>query len=655
MRKGKNLKFLLLIFLSNNIILYAQQFTLNSPGEINKIQVYTDQQISYQVWHRGVLVLEKSPISITIDGNELGVNPKPRRPQSRSVEQTIRPVIKVKKALIQDEFNELEIPFRGGYSVIFRAYDDGIAYRITTSLKDTVVVNDEQIIYNFPQDHRAAFPIADDFFTHYERTHVIQKVSELANDKFSCLPVLIAPENGYRMVITEADLYDYPGFYLKPGEGGTSLQAIFPKYPKTYSTPNDKDVIPVEREDYLGHGSGSRVYPWRLIAIADNDSELLHNELVYKLSRPLQLEHTDWIKPGKSAWDWYNDNNIYGVDFESGINTDTYKYYIDFASQFGLSYIVVEIGWYDITTNDLIHPLPAMDMESLVAYGKEKNVGLILGVTWKALKDNFEPAFDRFEKWGIKAIKVDQMQRDDQWMVKYYEKVARAAAEHKMLVDFHSSYKPTGLRRAYPNVITTEGVSGQEQNKWEGQGTNPENNLIIPFSRMVAGPMDYSPGAMRNAQKQNFHPSYSRPMSLGTRCHQLAMYVIYESPLQMLADNPSHYLNEDECMQFLAAVPTVWDDLHVLEAEFGSYVLVARRSGEEWYVGAMTDWSARDMELNLDFLAPGSYTIQYYQDGVNAERYASDYKMIKTTVTNQDKISIHMAGGGGWAARITRD
>ncbi len=644
----------MLVLLTNQLVLSAREYVLDSPDGINKIHVYTDDRIWYQVWHREILILEKSPISITIDNTELGVNPRPVRSMKRSVDQIIPQVIQVKRSEVRDRCNELTIQFRGGYSVIFRAYDDGVAYRIKTSLNDQVTINNELVKYNFPQDHQGAFPIADGYFTHYERPHVVQMISEFKDDQFSCLPVLLAPEKGHKLVITESDLWDYPGFYLKSGNGENALQAIFPRYPKSYSIPNDKDVIPVEREEYLARTSGRRDFPWRLMAISDNDGELLENELVFKLSTPLKLTQTDWIKPGKVTWDWYNANNVYGVEFESGINTETYEYYIDFAARFGLTYAVLEIGWYDISTNDLINPLESIDMESLAAYAREKNVGLILGVTWKALNDNMEPALDQFQKWGIKGIKVDQMQRDDQWMVQYYQKVARAAASRKLLVDFHSSYKPTGIRRAYPNVITTEGVSGQEQHKWEGKSTNPENDLIIPFTRMLAGPMDYSPGAMRNAQEPNYRPIFDRPMSLGTRCHQLAMFVVYESPLQVLADTPSHYLKEEECMEFISVVPTVWDDIKVLEAKFGDYVLLARRSGDEWYIGAMTDWTARDLTLDLSFLDPGSYDIQYYQDGVNAEGFASDYKMIKSTVTNQHKIPIHLASGGGWVARVTK-
>ncbi len=632
---------------------YAQDITLSSPNDINKINIFIGENISYEVIHRDQKILERSPMSITINGRELGVNPRARSPRRRAVDQLINPVVKVKRAQIRDHFNEIEIPFRGGYSVIFRAYDDGVAYRFRTNLKGLITVDSENVSYNFPLNHSATFPIADGYYTHYERGSTTQNINDLSDDQFSCLPVLIARESGQKMVITEADLYDYPGYYLEKG-GESALQSTFPRYPKTYKASTDRDVIPELREDFIARTNGRRVYPWRLMVISDNDAELLQNEMVYKLSRPLMLSDVSWIKPGKVAWDWYNANNVFGVDFQSGINTDTYKYYIDFAAKYNLDYVILDEGWYDIKTNDLIHPVPSIDMPALAAYGKEKSVDLILWVTWKALEDNLAGALEQFSDWGIKGIKVDFMQRDDQWMVQYYEKVAKAAAEHHMLVDYHGSYKPSGLRRAYPNVISREGVRGLEQHKWVGQFANPENDLIIPFTRQLAGPMDYTPGAMRNAQKANYQPIFNRPMSLGTRCHQLAMYVIYESPLQMLADAPSNYLNEEECMEFLSKVPTVWDETEILEASFGDYIVTARKHGENWYVGAMTDWDARDLKLDLSFLEEGNYQIQYYQDGINAENYASDYKMIKQEVSSKDTFNIHLASGGGWAAMIIK-
>ncbi len=565
--------------------------------------------------------------------------------------QNVEPVVRVKRAVIPDNYNEMTLFFEKNFAVTFRVYDHGVAYRMETSLSGKATIDAEQVAYHFPKAVKGTFPIADGFFTHYERNYTDLRLSELPVSDMSCLPALLHFDKGVKAVITEADLYDYPGFYLQK-DSGNALKAVFPNYPATTNRPDDRDVVPVTREPYLAITNGTRTFPWRLLVISDKDSELIENELVFLLSRELQLDDTDWIRPGKVAWDWYNANNIYGVDFEAGINTATYQYYIDFAARYGLEYIILDEGWYDIKTNDLLHPVAAIDMEKLSAYAKQKNVGLILWVTWTALDENFDAALDQFQRWGIKGIKVDFMQRDDQWMVQYYEKVANGAVKRKLLVDFHGSYKPAGLRRAYPNVLTREGVKGLEQHKWKGQMANPENDLLIPFIRMLAGPMDYTPGAMANAQLNNYAPIWNRPMSLGTRCHQLAMYVVYESPLQMLADSPSSYLREPECMELLAEVPVVWDDTEVLQAQLGDYLAVARRSGNTWYIGAMTDWEERTLELDLSFLGAGTYDMTIYQDGVNANRFASDYKKTTRKVRAGEKLSIRLAKGGGWVGKV---
>ena len=632
--------------------LNAQQYQLTSPDGSNQISIYLDDDITYSVTRKGQLILDRSPVSLTINGQQLGINPKVKRTKTSSVNEIIEPVVKEKYAQITDNCNALSLEFRGNYGLDFRAYNDGVAYRFRTSFKSDVTVDSEVINYQFTADHTTTFPIADDFYTHYERGYTTQVISQMGGNEMSCLPVMVHLDGGRKAVISEADLYDYPGFYIKNTSGKNALHAVFPLYPKKYEQPTDRDVKVVERENYLAKTKGTRSFPWRFMVIADSDGELIENTMVYKLSTPLQLKDTDWIRPGKVAWDWYNANNIYGVDFESGINTDTYKYYIDFASKYGLEYIILDEGWYDIKTNDLIHPVKEIDMQALVDYGKEKNVGLVLWVTWKALEDQFEEALAKFSQWDIKGIKVDFMQRDDQWMVRYYEKVAKRAADYKMLVDFHGSYKPSGLRRAYPNVISREGVRGLEQNKWEGNMANPVHDVELPFMRMLTGPMDYTPGAMANAQLKNYAPIWDRPMSLGTRCHQLAMYVVFESPLQMLADSPSSYLKEEECMEFLSVVPSTWDDTKVLQAQFGNYVAVARRNGTEWYVGAMNNWDQRDLEIDFSFLGDGEFTMELYRDGVNAERYASDYRKITKKVNKSSKETIHLASGGGWVARI---
>jgi alpha-glucosidase len=373
--------------------------------------------------------------------------------------------------------------------------------------------------------------------------------------------------------------------------------------------------------------------------------------MVYKLASPGRIEDVSWIKPGKVAWDWWNDNNIYGVDFKSGINTETYKYYIDFASKYGLEYIILDEGWYYL--ENVLKIKEQIDVKELIRYGKEKNVGIILWVTWKALDDKLIEALDAFSQWGAVGIKVDFMQRDDQWMVEYYYRVAREAAKRHLLVDFHGAYKPTGWLRTYPNVLSSEGVKGLENCKWSAD-IDPEHDVTLPFIRMVAGPMDYTPGAMINANKKNFNFVFSEPMSQGTRCHQLGMYVVFESPLQMLADNPSNYYREPECMKFLSAVPSVWDETRILSAKVSDYVLTARRNGDVWYLGGMTDWDPRILRAKLDFLDAGEYTIEIWKDGVNSERHASDYKYETLPVDKTSEIEVKMAPGGGWAAIITK-
>ena len=632
---------------------WAQDHRLQSPSSNNLIEIYLEDELSYSVMHNDVAVLDKSPISITIDGVNYGSSPSLTSATERESRSTVIPVIKSKQAEIIEHYNELVLTFRESFQVTFRAYDDCIAYRISTSLPGNVQVDAEEITYRFKKNYLGSYPISDGFFSHYERNYVTHYLDNFPDTAMSCLPALIYLEDGMKAVITEADLYDYPGFYLASGDG-LSLQGILPQYPAELNRTSDRDERVAKREEFLANTAGTRTYPWRVMVISDQDKDLLMNESVYLLSRENSGSDFSWVKPGKVAWDWYHANNIYGVDFKSGINTDTYKHYIDFAAQYGLDYIILDEGWYDIKTNDLLHPVPEIDLEALVAYGRDKAVEIILWVTWLALEDQLETALDQFVNWGIKGVKVDFMQRDDQWMVKYFEKVSQATADRKLLVDFHGSYKPAGLRRAYPNLITREGLKGLENNKWDGQFCNPENDLQIPFTRMLAGPMDYTPGAMLNAQKANYRAIWDRPMSLGTRCHQLAMYVVYESPLQMLADAPSHYMREPDCMEFLSEVPTIWDETQVQDAAYGDYVLMARRNGDTWYVAAMTDWDARDLSINFDFLPSGTYEVTAYQDGVNAHRMATDYKKIDFSVVSSDRHQVHLAPGGGWVAVIQK-
>jgi len=631
-----------------------ERVLLKSPDGSIELKVEIKELLQYSLNVDGKTVMENCRISMEVEEQAiLGFQPKLKDKKIKQKDQLIFPVVKQKTKEIVNRFNELELIFKNDYSVVFRVYDNGMAYRFQTRFGKEIKVIAETNEYNFAGESQVYFPEEKSFFSHNERTYLYENLDSISDERFCSLPALVEPENGPKILITETNLLDYPGMWLK-GSSHKGLQAIFPHYALKSELKEDSDRNePVsEYADYLALTQGTRDFPWRICMVAREDRDLITNQLTYQLADELQLEDASWIKPGKVAWDWWNANNIYGVDFEAGINTETYKYYIDFASKYGIEYIILDEGWYKL--GDLLDVVPEINIEELVAYGEKKNVGIILWVIWKTLDDQLEESMDQFEKWGIKGLKVDFMQRDDQWMVNYYHRIAKACAQRKMLVDFHGSYKPAGIRRMYPNILTREGIKGMEHCKWSDHIT-PEHNVTIPFIRMVAGPMDYTPGAMVNAQKENFKDIWNRPMSMGTRCHQLAMYVIYESPLQMLADNPSNYLKEHECTEYIASVPTVWDDTKVLHAKVGDYIGLARKSGDEWFIGVMSDEEAREFEIDFSFLSEGEYSIEFFEDGTNAHRYASDYKKQVQKVSSVSKMKIKLAPGGGWAAKLVKE
>ncbi len=640
-----------LFILSNS---YAKDLKLYSPNKRIEAQIQIGDQLLYSVLYNRQEIINRSPISMSIDNGTIpGKSPVIAKSETKTVNETLTPVIKVKSATIKNHCNELSITFKGNYGLIFRAYDDGVAYRWFTKFDKEIKVFHEEATFNFTKDYHIYFPEEESFFTHSERIYPRIRLSEITSKRMSCLPALVDIEGSPKIAITEADLADYPGMYLTGSDDSpTKVQGKFPYYPLEIEQKSDRDVPVTRRAYYLARTPGSRLFPWRVMIIAEKDGDLIESQMVYKLAQPCQLDDTAWIKPGKVAWDWWNWNNIYRMDFRAGINTETYKYYIDFASKHDIEYVILDEGWYKL--GNLLDVVPEINVAELVNYGDQKGVGIILWVIWKTLDDQLDQALDQFFQWGVKGIKVDFMQRDDQWMVNYYYKIAKEAAKRHLIVDFHGAYKPTGLGRTYPNVLTSEGVRGLENSKWSETDPNPGHNVTLPFTRMLAGPMDYTPGAMVNATKDQFRPIFTRPMSQGTRCHQLAMYIVFESPLQMLCDSPSNYLREPECMEFLAKVPTVWDDTKVLDAKVSEYVLLARNSGTDWYVGAMTNWTPRDLVVDFSFLDNMNYTIEIYQDGVNADRNAMDYKKLVKTVTKNDKLTIHLAAGGGWAARLFR-
>ena len=648
--KTRGICLLAFLAVASTALAAQSSYDLKSPDTRIEIRVRTSGQLRYDVLLRGNALLENSTLSLDVEHKKLGLQPKVNSAKQRSNDQVVEPVVRQKFAKIRDRYNELRLTMDGGYTVVFRAYNEGVAYRFETTLPDKQVkIYGEEANFNFPTNFVVYYPQEDTFYSHNERKYLPQHLSEIAPMFIATLPAVVDVRGGAKLAIAESDLSDYPGLWLQGSAPQFALKATFPPYPLKEQQTSDRDYKVVEAADYIAVTAGTRTFPWRVLGIADHDGDLITNQLVYLLESPSNVEDTSWIRPGKVAWDWWNDWNIDGVDFHAGINTKTYEYYVDFASNYGLPYIILDDGWYKL--GDLLQVNPDLNMEELVSYAKQKKVGLILWASWKTLDDQLIPALDQFDKWGIKGIKVDFMQRSDQIMINYFDKVCREAAKRHMLVDFHGDQKPAVMTRTWPNLINTEGVRGMEWSKWSWE-SEPTHNISLPFTRMFLGPLDFTPGAMRNATRQTFAPIGSQPMAMGTRCQQLAMYVVYEAPLQMLSDSPSNYLREPEAMEFLAAVPTVWDETRVLDAKMSQYVLLARRNGSDWYVGAMTDWTPRDLEIDFSFLPDGNFTLDSYEDGVNADRNASDYRKTTKQINRTTKMKIHLAPGGGFAARI---
>lgn len=657
-KKGANVKKIviaaltLLIAGTSQVFAADHEYKLNSPDGKVRVTISVGQNITYGISVDGRQLLKPSPLSMTVNQNTvLGVNGRVSRTSRRRVDHTVTPLYGFNDH-IRDHYNELTIRFRKSYSVVFRVFDNGVAYRFDTRFKDSLRVKSEQVEYNFPSDEHAWYldPKGDRWHG-YESNYGYGPISKIDSVRVP-LPMLIDNENGPKLGITEANLLDYPGMYLvRDKNQPDALKGIWPAYPlkEQQSKQNGYDIAVEQRADYIARTNGSRAFPWRLVIIARQDKDFLDNQLVYLLASPLQLKDTSWIKPGKVAWDWWNDWNLSGVNFKTGINMDTYKYYIDFASANHIRYIIMDEGWSD--PYDLTKINPGLNMPELVAYARGKNVGVILWCVWHVLDSQSNQAFEEFHKWGISGVKIDFMDRDDQQVVNFYRRTAEKAAKYHLLVDFHGAFKPTGLSRMYPNIINREGVLGLEYNKFSDRET-PRHDILIAYGRMLAGPMDFTPGAMRNYNKKDFRVIYSRPMSMGTRCHQLAMYVDYYAPLQMLADAPTAYQKDPDVLHYLSEVPTTWDQTIPLAGKVGQYLVIARRKGDTWFIGAMTNWSARDINVNLSFLAKGGYQATLYADGVNSDRIGNDYTMKTIQVSNTANLPVHMAPGGGWVAVI---
>ena len=618
---------------------------LTSPNGRIAVAVHTTPPgLSYDVLYDGKPLLAGATLALIVDGVRLGATPRITAVARTSTDAVVEPPVRQTAASLADKHNELRLACAGGYAIVFRAYDLGVAYRFETALpRAQVKITGEEATFRFVTDAGVFYPKEESFFSHNERQWKRVRLGELQPTSLGSIPAIVETAAGPKVAIAEADLEDYPGLWLR-GTGGPALTATFPPYPLEEKLTRDRDFRVTRAADYLAVTRGRRTFPWRVLGVAEKDTDLVGNPLCYLLARPSEIADTSWIHPGKVAWDWWNALNLRDVPFKPGVNTETYQAYIDFAAQYGLEYIILDEGWYK--PGDLLSVTPTIDMPKLLAYARAKHVGIILWAVWKTLADQFEPALAQFSKWGIAGLKIDFMQRDDQPVIQFYWRVCRALAERKMLVDFHGGIRSILMTRTWPNLLTAEGVQGLEHDKWSN-ATEPEHDVTLPFTRMFLGPMDFTPGAMHNADRAHFKPIFNAPMSLGTRCHQLAMYVVYESPLQMLADSPSNYRQEPDAMSFLGPVPSVWDETRVLDGKLGDYVVVARRRGDRWYVGAMTNWTSRDIEIDTGFLAEGVWTLTAFVDGPQAATDATDYQRLSVAAHRNIAIKATLAPGGG--------
>lgn len=661
----RNLILLIIPFIFTTNVVAQKSYQLKSPDGKLSVNIFVDKKITYTITHENDEVIAPSSISMELDGiRSFGVDSKLKNVKTTSVDNMIAsPFYKRKE--IRDYYNEMGLNFKEDFSLIFRAYNEGIAYRFVSTGKKDFIVKNEEAVFNFNKDYNTYIPYVkakyDDFETQYfnsfENTYTQTPLSGINPKRLMFTPVVVELDGGKKLCIAESDLESYPGMFLQNNNASTSLKSHFAPFPITTEQGghNQLQQVVTSREAYIAKCKAKTNFPWRIVIVSTNDKELADSDMVYKLASPSRLNNTSWIKPGKVAWEWWNNWGISGVDFKVGVNNQTYMAYIDFASRNNIEYVILDEGWAVNLQADLFQVVPEIDLKKLIAYAESKNVGLILWAGYYAFERDMERVCRHYSEMGIKGFKIDFMNRDDQPMIDFHYKAAETAAKYKMLVDFHGSYKPTGLNRTYPNVINYEGVHGMEQQKWSDITTDQVTyDVTMPFIRMVAGPVDYTQGAMRNGNKKTFRAVNNEPMSQGTRCRQLAEYVIFESPLNMLCDSPNNYEREMECTGFISAIPTVWDNTIALDGEIGKYISIARQKDAVWYVGTLTNWDARSLLLDLSFLGEGNWQAEVFKDGVNADRTASDYKKEIINIPADRKLSISMASGGGCAMKIYR-
>lgn len=644
------------------LVMMAKSYTVTSPNGQLTAQVEVGTVIKYSLKDASQQLVLPSAISLKTDRGTWGENSHLRR----AVKTTHRGQIAAfayKRNEVSDCYNQLRLQFKEGFDLIFRLYDEGMAYRFASTLKSEVTINDEQAQMRFARDWKAQIPYVrdsgdreDQLHNSFENNYTHTALSQLMDTRLIFTPLIVEADKGVRLCVAESDVEHYPGLFWL-GNGKTpELTGVCAPYPSGIKIGGYRllEQLPTGRENYLVKAHAQQQFPWRIICYATADEQLLDNDMVYRLASPSRLADTSWIRPGKVAWDWWNDWGVYKVDFRAGINTETYKYYIDFAHRHGIEYILLDEGWAKRRRNDLFAIVPGIDVKAIVDYGKAKGVGVILWAGYYPFDKDMERVCKHYSEMGVKGFKVDFINSDDARIVDFHYRAAAMTAKYHLLIDFHGTYKPTGLNRTYPNVINFEGVNGQEQTKWctIKEYNQPLYDVTVPFARMLAGPMDYTQGAMINGTQTTYAPNNSRPMSQGTRTHQLAQYVVFLSPLNMLCDSPTHYNQEEECTRFIVSVPTVWDETIPLKSEIGEYVAVARRKDGKWFVGALTNWTARDLTLDLSPLNIAGRQADAFYDGINADRSAEDYKRCQITIPEDGKLKVHLAPGGGFVMAV---
>lgn len=642
----------------------AKTYSVESPNGRLSMNVSTGEHLTYSLSMDGEFIINDSEIAIVLDdGTVYGGNAKVKSESRKSINETIYTSF-YKKSHITDVYNEMELTFPK-FSLLVRMYDDGAAYRFISHAKKPFIVKAEKASFAFADETLAYIPyvsqhkesLETQLFNSFESVYSHSKLTEWDKNSLAFMPVLVEVGNGRKVCLMEAELLDYPGMFLYNGDGDAQLEGYFAPYPKELSRGghNKLQMLVRSRENFIAKCAEHTQFPWRIISVSEKDAQMANNDMVYRLSRAPEGDFS-WVKPGKVAWEWWNNWGVQGVDFKVGVNNDTYKYYIDFASEYGVEYVILDEGWAVSGKADLMQVVPEINLKELVSYAEGKGVGIILWAGYNAFADDMENVCRHFSEMGVKGFKVDFMDRDDQLMTEFHHKAAQMCAKYHLLCDFHGTYKPTGLHRTYPNVINFEGVYGLEQTKWANHNTFDQvtYDVTVPYIRMAAGPMDYTQGAMINAIRQNFRGVNGEPMSQGTRCRQLAEYVVFESPLNMMCDSPVKYRAASECARFIASVPTVWDETVALDGKVAEYIAMARRSGDVWYVGALTGWQARELQLDLSFLPQGEYKVEIFQDGANADKLATDYKHCEVELPADRKLVATMAPGGGWVARISK-